>query len=184
MNIKNEFMHRIPISFSDPITGLIPKHETELSALLSYFQSVQAINWKDVQLQSVSNETDDEYADKYIDKQNLFFCEYPLFSDNKTVDIWGQMSADLLLFSQDTSKIVLIENKIGSKFTSGGTQLDRQAKYLAASKFENKALIVLSSDIFFDKQWYLKEAKQVAKDHPEVNVFTLSWEQIFSAYRR
>lgn len=66
------------------------------------------------------------------------------------------MPADLLSFSKNENTIVLIENKIGSKFTSAGTQLIRQAKFLEKSSFKNKVLIVHTSELFLSKGWYLK----------------------------
>lgn len=93
------------------------------------------------------------------------------------------MPADLLSFSQVESKIVLIENKIGSKFTSGGTQLIRQAKYLENSCFENKVLIVLTSELFLLKGWYLNEMQEVIDNVEGIKVLAMHWEDIFNAIK-
>jgi len=181
LTLKSEFIKSIPCELSDPITGLRASNETELSALFTYLHSNGAIDWSHVNLHSLPSPSKTYPASEYIDSDSLFFCEYPLFSDLESVDIWGQMPADLLSFSQDKSKIVLIENKIGSKFTSDGTQLLRQAKYLESSNFENKVLIVLTSELFLLKGWYLKEMKEVKDQVVGIKVLAMHWEDIFNA---
>lgn len=99
------------------------------------------------------------------------------------MDIWGQMPADLLCFTEKGSTIILVENKIGSKFTSGGTQLMRQAKYLESTHYKNKNLIVLTSEIFLTKGWYLKEMQEVVEKVKGVNVFAVHWEEIFGSIK-
>lgn len=181
MTLKSEFIKSIPDELSDPITGLRAKNETELSALFTYLHSKGAIDWSRINLHSLPYPSEKYLASDYIDCDSLFFCEYPLFSDSTTVDDWGQMPADLLSFSQDKNKIVLIENKIGSKFTSGGTQLMRQAKYLAKSGFENKVLVVLTSKLFLLKGWYLNEMQEVKDQVVGIKVLAMHWEDIFNA---
>jgi len=181
LTLKDKFLQSIPVGLCDPITGLRANNETELSALFTYHHSINSIDWNSVNLYSSQHQLEKYLASKYIDCTSSFFCEYPLFSDSKTVDIWGQMPADLLSFSQDKSKIVLIENKIGSKFTSGSTQLMRQAKYLENSDFENKVLIVLTSELFLLKGWYLKEMQEVIDKVKGVKVLAMHWEDVFNA---
>ncbi|WP_166109085.1 PD-(D/E)XK nuclease family protein [Pseudoalteromonas sp. Z9A5] len=91
------------------------------------------------------------------------------------------MPAELLSFSKSENTIVLIENKIGSKFTSAGTQLIRQAKFLEKSGFKNKILIVLTSELFLSKGWYLSEMQNVIDNVEGVKVFAMKWEDIFNA---
>ncbi|MDS1773990.1 hypothetical protein QX226_21935 [Vibrio vulnificus] len=181
MSLKREFLGRVPRTFKDPVTGLVAGNETELSALLSYYQARGVINWEEVGLYRCSDRERVKPASEYISASSLLFCEYPLFSNSETVDIWGQMPADLLLFSERRNSIALLENKIGSKFTSGGTQLARQAEYLHRSNFVNKSLIVLTSKSFLDRGWYLKEMTEVDISYPFLNVYCMYWEDIFSA---
>lgn len=181
MTSKDKFKQSIPARFSDPVTGLRANSETEMSALFTHYQRMNYIDWSRVNLYPLPYLSDNCSASEYIEDSSSFYCEYPLFSDSKTVEIWGQMPADLLSFSQDKSRIVLIENKIGSKFTSGGTQLIRQAKYLENSCFENKVLILLTSELFLSKGWYLKEMQEVIDNVNGVKVFAMKWEDIFNA---
>jgi len=179
--IKEKFIQSIPSQFADPITGLRASNETELSALLAYYHANNFIDWSLVNLYSLPYLSDKRLASEYIDCSSPFFCEYPLFSDSETVDIWGQMPADLLSFSKIKNRIVLIENKIGSKFTSAGTQLMRQAKFLEKNSFENKILIVLTSKLFLSKNWYLNEMQEVIDSIESVQVFAMHWEDIFNS---
>jgi hypothetical protein len=181
MSLKREFLSRVPLTFKDPVTGLVAGSETELSALLSYYQSQGVINWEKVGLYTCPDRELIKFASEYIRASSLLFCEYPLFSNTETVDIWGQMPADLLLFSESRKSIALLENKIGSKFTSGGTQLARQAEYLHRSNFDDKSLIVLTSKLFLDRGWYLKEMAEVDINYPSLCLYCMYWEDIFSA---
>ncbi len=183
MKLKDKFLKSIPDRFCDPITGLRANNETEMSILLTYHHSINSIDWNRVNLYSSQHQLERYSASDYIDCSSFLFCEYPLFSDSRTIDIWGGMPADLLSFSQDKSKIVLIENKIGSKFTSGGTQLYRQAKYLESIDFENKVLIVMTSKLFLLNGWYLKEMQQVTDKVKGVKVLAMHWEDIFDSIK-
>jgi len=118
-NIRNEFV--------DPITKLPPTSETQLSALLCYFHLRDKIDWSKIKLYSVDNTFSGKTADQVIAKAKTLCCEYPLFASTKEqISIWGQMSADLLSFSKEEDRITLIENKIGSNFTSGGGDQDNE----------------------------------------------------------
>ncbi|MEZ8773818.1 hypothetical protein [Vibrio sp. 10N.247.310.17] len=179
MKQKQKFLQSIPSILCDPVTGLKASNETELSALLSYYHSRGSVDWSCVNLYKPKSDKGKYLASEYIDKSASLFCEYPLFSNAETVNIWGGMPADLLSFSEN--KIVLIENKIGSKFTSAGTQLMRQAEYVDSSHFDNKVLIVLTSKVFLSKGWYLDEMIAVKEAFPELQVFGMHWEEIFNA---
>ena len=181
MATKSKFIQCIPSELVDPITGLRASNETELSALFAYHHANGSIDWSRVNLHPLPYLSDKRPASEYINCSSPFFCEYPLFSDSETVDIWGQMPADLLSFSKSENRIVLIENKIGSKFTSAGTQLMRQAKFLEKSCFENRILIVLTSELFLSKGWYLNEMQEVIDKIEGVKVFAMHWEDIFNA---
>jgi len=181
LTLKSKFIQSIPAGLCDPITGLRANNETELSALFTYYHSSNSIDWSGVDLYSPQYQLEKYSALEYIDRTSSFYCEYPLFSDSETVNIWGQMPADLLSFSQDKSNIVLIENKIGSKFTSGGTQLMRQAQYLDSTDFENKVLIVLTSKLFLLKGWYLNEMQEVQHKIKGVKVLAMHWEDVFNS---
>lgn len=134
-------------------------------------------------MRSVSDPLEDCLVNKYIQSATQFFCEYPLFSNLKTVDVWGVMPADLIYFSVEQQKVVFIENKVGSKFTSRSTQLARQAQYLSSTSFKEKVLIVLSPEDYFDKRWYIKELDKVQAENRDIKAYTLYWEDVFSAIR-
>ena len=93
------------------------------------------------------------------------------------------MPADLIYFSVEQQKVVFIENKVGSKFTSRSTQLARQAQYLSSTSFKEKVLIVLSPEDYFDKRWYIKELDKVQAENRDIKAYTLYWEDVFSAIR-
>ena len=112
--------------------------------------------------------------------------EYPLFADEQQYKVWGQMPVDILAYSKHKSKITIIENKIGSTFTSGGGdpvtgQLARQIEFLLQSKPKNKYFALLSSKTFFDKHWYCTELNNTLK-HKEcteqISSFLIHWEDI------
>jgi hypothetical protein len=99
------------------------------------------------------------------------------------------MKADLLYISQDRRTATLVENKIGSEFTSGGNdvetgQLARQIEYLNHAKIEHPHLVLLSAEAFFDAKWYSTELFQTVRHKSScsrVQAHLLKWEDIFRA---
>ena len=189
---KKKLFESIPNEFVDPITKLPPTSETQLSGLLCYFHLSNKIDWSKIKLYSVDNTFSGKTADQIIAKAKTLCCEYPLFASTKEqISIWGQMSADLLSYSKEEDRVTLIENKIGSNFTSGGGdpvtgQLARQIEYLIQSDVKDKNIILLSSKQFFDKYWYSTELLKTLKHKNAIEIVTghlIYWEEVFSAIK-
>ncbi len=189
--VRKELFEGIPNDFVDPITRLPPASETQLSALLCLFHLWGKINWSKIKLYSLDNTFSGQTADHLITDSKTLCCEYPLFASTKEqISIWGQMAADILYYSREEDRVVLIENKIGSNFTSGGDDLDygqlaRQIEYLIQNSAKDKNILLLSSKQFFDKGWYLTELSNTLryKNAKEiVGGYLVYWEEIFSSF--
>ena len=158
--VKEHLLASIPSHFVDPATNLKPSGERELSALLGLFHLKSLVKWEQVPVYKSDNTLANKNAMSIIAKEGILSCEYPLFAANQQeVNIWGQMTSDLLYINKEASIIAIIENKIGSDFTSGGNdvdtgQLSRQAEYLIKTDFTKKYLLILSSKEFFNADWY------------------------------
>ena len=174
-------------NIKDIITGNSPLNEIELSSILGVlfqnknidFNKINLYRFNDKEL-FLSNKT----IKTLISNNLLVINEFPLFSNTKEeVAEWGAMTIDIALLNDNS--ITFIENKIGSKFTSGSTQLRRQLNYLKNIKNiddKNKNLILLSSKIFFDKRWYLDTYTKAVKDtSSNINCYCIYWEEIFDA---
>lgn len=189
---KIALLKEIPDSFVDPLTQLKPSNEVELSALLCLYHCMDEVDWSNVPLYDVENNLTLKFANHIVSNEDHLQCEYPLFADEQQYKVWGQMPVDILAFSKHKSKITVIENKIGSTFTSGGGdpvtgQLARQIEFLLQSKPKNKYFALLSSKTFFDKHWYCKELNNTLK-HKEctdqISSYLIHWEDIFSSLEK
>ncbi|RZB38248.1 MAG: hypothetical protein SRB2_00594 [Desulfobacteraceae bacterium Eth-SRB2] len=176
MKIKHELFEQIPECFKCPATGLNPTNEEQLSGLIGLYWKLNLINWNKVNLYSTENKIT-EGDSKLFFENGIVSCEYPLFAEDKEqIKNHGGMKADIIYLTKQ--HIVLIENKIGSRFTYGGTQLDRQAKYLNESLIKNKFLILLSSKTFFNKGWYIKELEAAVRQY-QIKGYLMYLEEIF-----
>lgn len=188
---KDDFLAALPAIFRDDVTGCPPRGETELSAMLAMLHQRRAVRWNRVPLYCPTYEPSNRFADALLSDGGTIVCEYPLFcgDDQMRADIWGDMKADLLYLSQDRRTVVLLENKIGGAFTSGGNdvetgQLPRQIEYLNQSKIEQPHLILLSMEPFFEAKWYSSElvATIQHKAHcTRVHAHLMKWEDILRA---
>lgn len=190
--VKGRLFSKIPSHFIDPMTRLKPTGEVELSALLGLFHNKGLIEWNRVPLYETDNTRTNLMADAIIAKGE-FCSEYPLFvKGDLELEIWNGMKADLMYISKDMLSIALIENKIGSEFTSGGNdvktgQIARQAQYLMRSKVPNKYIVLLSSKDFFEAGWYSTELRNTLLHQDKqrkLKSFLLYWEDIFQAIRK
>jgi hypothetical protein len=174
-------------NIKDIVSGSSPKNEVELSSVFSVLCQNKKIDFKRINLYTLDEKKvylSDMNMEALISDNTLVLNEFPLFSTTKEeVSEWGGMSIDIALINDNS--ITFIENKIGSKFTSGGTQLRRQLNYLKNIKGiddKNKNLILLSSKQFFDKRWYLETYVQAIKDtNSSINCYCIYWEEIFEA---
>lgn len=187
---KHAVKKKLFAAFTDRVTGYSPQKEVELSAILAVLHQRREIRWNQVPLYTPSNEATGHYADSLLAKGGTISCEYPMISSSqREVNTWGAMTADLLYVSNDYQTIVLIENKIGSSFTSGDKdvetgQLARQIEYLNSTKVSSPYLILLSSDDFFLAGWYFSElvATLQHKTHcNRVQAYLMKWEDICQA---
>ncbi|MCW5892622.1 MAG: hypothetical protein KIT14_19075 [bacterium] len=133
-------------------------------------------------------------ADTLFSAAGTMLAEYPLCAhDLEDIKIWGAMPADLLYVSADNRSIVIIENKIGSRFTSGGAhvelgQLARQAEYLCRWKerrgLASASLVLLTSAECLRTMNYSRvfETTLAHTDRgSRVQGYVLRWEDIFNA---
>lgn len=189
--VKRQLFDSIPKGFVDPVTMRYPSSETQLSAVLCYYHLMGRVDWNSIRLYSMDNTFSGKTADEIISTSEPLCCEYPLFASTEQVRIWGQMSADLLSYSKDKERVTLIENKIGSNFTSGGGdpctgQLARQIEYLIQSNVKDKNIVLLSAKQFFDKYWYSTELLNTL-DHKDARELVaghlIYWEEVFSAIK-
>jgi len=192
-----EFLDDLPEAIVDPITGLRPCRETELSAILASYQQQRRIDWKKAGLKIWS-----QGENGFISEELLLFqtstallepgrtlTEYPLFAyEDFHWERWGEMKADIIFVTEKPTAVVLFENKLDSKFTyydwPPDGQLSRIMQYLSylAPRFEKRFLIVL-----FPKTnlgWYRERLQKAAEEHPpDSNLFVgySLWEHVFAA---
>ena len=177
MKIKEQLFYKIPDVFICPITGVKPTNEVQISGLIGLFWQRNLIDWDKVNLYSAENHKDVKIASELFKKEGLVNCEYPLFAETADeIKNYGGMTADLVYITEQ--QVVLVENKIGSNFTYGGTQLDRQANFLNGSRMQHKALILLTSEMFVKKGWYIKELEAAASKY-KVKGYVMCLEGIF-----
>ena len=190
--VKKKLFNQIPEYFNDPVTKLAPANEVQMTSLLGLFHQRNLINWQDVNLYKPDNNLSDKKASDLLSTDGTLSCEWSMFAESdEQIQIWGQMSADLIYLSKTYDTIVLIENKIGSNFTSDGDDVDtgqlaRQIKYLIKSGIPNKYIILLSSSEFFKASWYSSELQATLKHlnkEKAVQGYLLHWENIFKALR-
>jgi hypothetical protein len=99
------------------------------------------------------------------------------------------MPADLLYLSPDAATVVLIENKVGSRFTSGGThleygQLARQAEYLRRSPTPHPCLVLLTTTDCLQRLGYgrtLRETLQYDQRHKRVTGYVMRWDHVLAS---
>ena len=142
--VKERLFGSIPAHFIDPVTKLVPANEIQLTSLLALYHQRSLIDWNCVNLYDADNKPSGKMASSLFSQNGSLCCEWPLFAaTDEQISIWGQMTADLLYLSVEDDIIVLVENKIGSGFTSGGSdvetgQLARQIEYLMRGNISNR----------------------------------------------
>jgi len=189
-DVKNQLFDCLPDDFVDPAMGYPPCNENQLTGLLYLLDLRGRIDWRRVRLLTPENTVTNTTADSILSGPGSLVSEYPLFAwDDEEVRTWHQMAADLVFLSDDNQRIVLIENKIGSNFTSGGDDVDtgqlaRQVKYLLGCRIPEKHIVIISSGLFFDRGWYANElAATLGRNdrRSELQGHLICWEEIFNA---
>lgn len=188
-SVKDGIFAAVPAIFCDDLTGYPPQGECELTAILGVLHQRGAVRWKDVPLYSPTYQFSGHFADSLFVDVGTVLCEYPMFSRALNEHVWGGMTADLLYVSKDRRIAVLVENKIGSNFTSGGNdvetgQLARQIEYLNQTTVEQPHVVLLSAETFFEAKWYSSELVATIKHKTRcsrVQAHLMKWEDIFRA---
>ncbi len=174
--------------FIDPATGEVPSCEEELSALPSYFHQAGRIDWQRVPLENTVKSQEGARASDVIANSDIVLTEYPLIAcDPRQIEVWGGMPADLIFLSRDQRRVVLLENKIGSKFTYGvdpkDGQVGRQLSYLLAARPAQRYYMFLSSGRLLDRGWYTEVSEAVRFDSRAevVRAYIMRWEHVLAA---
>lgn len=179
-----------PAHFVDPVTGCRPTNERELSALLAFLHQRGAVAWDRVKLYEPGRDEPVRAADSLLGANGALMTEYPLFAEAEDdIKVWGAMPADLLYLSPDATTVVMIENKVGSRFTSGGThlehgQLARQAEYLRRSPTPHPYLVLLTTTHCLQRLGYartLRETLLYNERHKRVTGYVMKWENILES---
>lgn len=171
----------------DPLTGLPPSCEVELSAVFVYQQARGDIDWSRVAPRFVDARIPNAILTDALRQPGLMLAEYPLFSaPGLQTDRWGEMRADAMYVSNDRRIVVMFEAKVDSYFTYGerppDAQLSRQLEYLASVDGDMKGLVLLSPD--FNVDWYFERLSRCWKelrDRDRVFACVAKWEEILGA---
>ena len=176
------FFESIPPTFCDPITGIKPSSEMEITAVLLVKHQLKKINWESVRVRGAVNE-EELVASHLIDEQDLSLSEYPLFAkEQHAIDRWGLMTPDLIFMARDISRVSFIEAKVDSEFTHGNTppngQASRYLEFLGASGIEDKSLTILCPE--FNYEWYRSRLARASNELGNiVPSYILLWEDLF-----
>lgn len=178
--------------FVDLITGCAPSSERALSGILSLFAQLNRIAWERVPLYDVEELQTTCQVSSLMAGPGSYLSEYLLLHrDKKEESIWGGMPADMMYLSNDCSRIVLFENKIGSEVgyepTPESNQLARQLDYLASllrDPTKSVSLVLISSRSMLDLNWYqsdFKDSLECNGRNKLVSGYFAAWEDIFNA---
>lgn len=187
---KETLFAQIPANFVDPLTGVRPRGEDDLTALIALFHQMERFSWERVNLYLPSHERSGRIASDLFGSGGALVSQYPLFWEHDGQrDTWGQMKADLLFVSISSKTLALIEAKVASGFTGTGAdphtgQLARYADFLLQSKIPNRLLVVLIGREFLDANWYCSELRQTLSCDSRdgrIEGYVILWEEIFAA---
>ncbi|MBM4247506.1 MAG: hypothetical protein FJ148_27580 [Deltaproteobacteria bacterium] len=172
--------------FRDPVTGLVPKCEVQLSATLALYHQLGLVDWGQVLLEEPDGSLGHR-ASQAIPTDSVVATEFPLATaDQGQVEIWGGMPADVLFLSRDGARVALLESKIGSGFTYGADpekgQVGRQIDFLRSTRPSAKSYILLTSGRLLDRGWYRNELAASAQygRRESVGVYLMRWESVMT----
>jgi hypothetical protein len=182
--------------FVDPITGVGPTSERALTGLLGLYAQRQAIRWDAVPVYSPEEQLCyTAHASELISRPGTFVTEYLLLHRNPEEEgVWGWMPADLLYLADDSSGLVMFENKVGSDFqyesAPATSQLGRQIDYLCRAPIpavRTRNLVLLTGREFVERGWYHGElAQALAYGDRRQKIGTaglMFWEDILAALK-
>lgn len=176
----------------DPLTGLQPEHEVELTAALACAMSSKDRR-ADVRWDACRGIPDGEGIasdfQRALNEAHIVLTEHPLFAGTTDeIGKWGAMRADVIVASGDFRTVILIESKVDSEFTFGNEwpsgQMARYAQYLermVKADSGRKALLLLVTPCW-NADWYLKRYTKLindAKEVPDVSFAHVTWEALF-----
>ncbi|ALA59977.1 hypothetical protein [Nitrospira moscoviensis] len=184
--------NELPPYFCDPVTGVYPTNEDELSALLAVFHLKGLVAWDKVNLILPTKDNSGLNASSVLSGHGILVCQYPLFASKAQkldMDRWGLMRADLVYISTVDGSIAIIENKIGSRFTSGGNdvehgQVGRLLDYLCKASLPKRHFILLTSRELIENGGYssvLNDSLQYKDRSCSVGGYLMCWEEVFKA---
>jgi hypothetical protein len=182
--------------FVDPITGVGPTSERALTGLLGLYAQRQAIGWDAVSLYSPDEQLGrTANASALISRPGTFVTEYVLLHHNPDEErVWGWMPVDLLYLANDSSGLVMFENKVGSDFqyesTPATSQLGRLLDYLCrapAPAIGTRSLVLLTGREFVERGWYRGELAQALahgdRRQKVANAVLIFWEEVVAALK-
>jgi hypothetical protein len=181
----------LPTNFVDPITGYLPRGEAQMSGLLGLFHQLNGVDWSRVPLLTTDNCPSGRMADDLLERA-VICSEYQLFCNSESdINVWGSMPADLVCLSQDKQTVVLLENKIGSRFTGTRSdpltgQLAKQADFLLHCQIPKAFLVLLSTRELLDNGMYRNALSNTLRHggrSPKVSGYLMRWEDVLSALR-
>lgn len=182
--------------FVDPITSVHPTSERALTSLLGLYAQRQTIRWDTVPVHSPGEQPGyTTYGSALISRPGTFVTEYLLLHHNPEEEgIWGWMPADLMYLADDSSGLVMFENKVGSDFQYGTapatSQLGRQLDYLCCAPtpaVRTRSLVLLTGREFVERGWYHGElAEALAYGDRRQKIGTagiMFWEDILASMK-
>ena len=180
------FFKTIPASFTDPLTGVRPSSERELSAVLAAKHHFKELRWSGIPIRSRFPLEPQGDASSVIHPSDHVFCEYPLFARSQDdINRWGAMAPDLIFLSADRKRVTLVECKVDSPFTHGNNppngQLSRYLEFLHHLPVNRRGLLLLCPA--FNRDWYAQRLSLAAELRTSADVFAVlaTWEQVFDA---
>lgn len=184
--LVDDFFANVPKSFSDPLTGLPPRCERELSVL---FQAKYQLKEMDLSKVEITHTVAESILPMSEVLGENFIClsEYPLFAASmEAINRWGSMAPDLVFLNKGTGEVVFVESKVDSHFTHSDEppngQLSRYLSFLASTKMRKKSLIVICPQ--FNYVWYQPRISRAAINHGGgIDTYITTWENIFQLYK-
>jgi hypothetical protein len=184
INYLQEFTEKIPEFYKDPFTKLKPRGEEQLTAVFVVMHQMGKIDWRKVRYVPIGK-TPLTPQTGLIEKHDIILPEHRLFqTDDQKSERWANLRPDVFFINKELNKIVLVEAKIDSNFTSGNfppdSQITRYLEFLESLTIPMKSLILLCPR--FNHEWYVERVAHSAEWlHSPVSTYALDWEEVFHA---
>ena len=173
--------------FLDPLTGLFPSGEPELSAILAIKHLMGKVRWDLISARNVSTQVRIA-SSRSVHADDIVVTEYPLFAQKQDeINRWGQMAPDLVFMGRDNSRLVFVEAKVDSHFTHSDIppdgQVSRYMEFMSSVKADEKEFVLICPRC--KDKWYgdrLKMAADAARNR--IDVYVIIWEDVFSCVQQ